>query len=318
MPQPKAVTTAHDALLDTLRASEARIQAELASITDDLRVGRLGRRDARLRELLSSVNAEMASVEGQVRSWLDTVPAQVWTAGAVDTGLVASTLVPSLNREALDALIERSWNDILGATRNVNPAAKAWWREAVSAQTRAAIVEGQTPQQAARALARAAPGAIGSNGQPLGLRVVTYANGANHGLADYSGMVMRTTTAQSYNVGAVAAFDQTGVGWVEVFDGADCGLTSHDDPEKPNGRVYPVSAARDYPISHPNCIRSFGARLDVSNADEAATAESFVTPEAAADQARFERERVRQQQVAATRRQRAERPTRIRSSRTPR
>jgi hypothetical protein len=40
-------------------------------------------------------------------------------------------------------------------------------------------------------------------------------------------------------------------------DGDDCGVTSHDDPEKANGREFTLEEAEAYPLAHPNCVRQF-------------------------------------------------------------
>ncbi|MFF3919455.1 hypothetical protein ACFYZB_39715 [Streptomyces sp. NPDC001852] len=51
---------------------------------------------------------------------------------------------------------------------------------------------------------------------------------------------------------------------MEVFDGADCGWTSHKDPDKAGGTLRAVEKAAQWPISHPRCRRAFGARPDVT------------------------------------------------------
>lgn len=69
-----------------------------------------------------------------------------------------------------------------------------------------------------------------------------------------------TETANAYNHASLAGYAQTGlVDEVEVFDGPDCGWTSHDDPDLAHGSKRTLEEARRQPISHPNCQRAFGA-----------------------------------------------------------
>ncbi|WP_371790417.1 hypothetical protein OG285_06050 [Streptomyces sp. NBC_01471] len=55
--------------------------------------------------------------------------------------------------------------------------------------------------------------------------------------------------AVAYNAGTLNRTRQAGVGVVEVFDGFDCGWTSHQDADKAN--------------RHPWCRRGFGPRPNV-------------------------------------------------------
>jgi hypothetical protein len=51
---------------------------------------------------------------------------------------------------------------------------------------------------------------------------------------------------------------------MQVFDGADCGWTSHKNPDKAGGTLRTVEEAAQWPISHPRCRRAFGARPDAT------------------------------------------------------
>ena len=74
-------------------------------------------------------------------------------------------------------------------------------------------------------------------------------------------MIARTETANVYNHLAIAGYDAGGVASVIVFDGPDCGWTSHDDLDKANGTVRTLVDARANVIAHPNCGRAFGAAV---------------------------------------------------------
>lgn len=52
---------------------------------------------------------------------------------------------------------------------------------------------------------------------------------------------------------------------VEVFDGLDCGWTTHQDTDKANRSVRTVEDAAEWPIPHPRCRRGFGPRPDLTS-----------------------------------------------------
>lgn len=83
------------------------------------------------------------------------------------------------------------------------------------------------------------------------------------GLGDVFGsratVIALSETAVAYNTAAIAGYADSGlVDTVEVFDGPECGWTSHDDPDLAHGSVRTPSEANAQPISHPNCQRAFG------------------------------------------------------------
>lgn len=67
--------------------------------------------------------------------------------------------------------------------------------------------------------------------------------------------IARTEMAWAMQRAAHDRYGAAGVTEVDVWDGPDCGLRYHDDPEKVNGRRYPVGVIEEYPIAHPNCRR---------------------------------------------------------------
>lgn len=88
--------------------------------------------------------------------------------------------------------------------------------------------------------------------------------GGQLGLADLFGSraqtIALTETATAYNASASAAYRDSGlVDEVLVFDGPECGWTEHDDPDLADGSTRTLDEADDYPVSHPNCQRAFGA-----------------------------------------------------------
>lgn len=142
-----------------------------------------------------------------------------------------------------------------------------------------------------------------------GINHVTYRNGAEVPVRAYARMAARTKSAVAYNAGTLNGSVEVGVGFVEVFDGPDCGWTHHDDTDKAARSVRSVADAGRYAISHPNCRRAFGPRPDVTTEDEAKDAIPTVTVAQEDDQrqadqdARMTSARVR---AAAARRRRLE------------
>ena len=67
--------------------------------------------------------------------------------------------------------------------------------------------------------------------------------------------IARTETAYALNEASAQVYESGNVDQVEIFDGAGCGWTSHNDPLLANGRIVSVAEFREYPIAHPNCRR---------------------------------------------------------------
>jgi SPP1 gp7 family putative phage head morphogenesis protein len=64
--------------------------------------------------------------------------------------------------------------------------------------------------------------------------------------------IARTETATGLNLGHTFAYEDAGVDQVEVMDGDD-----DEDCAAANGQIWSLDDARDNPIAHPNCTRSF-------------------------------------------------------------
>lgn len=71
-------------------------------------------------------------------------------------------------------------------------------------------------------------------------------------------------SAVAYNVGTRNRSREAGVQWMQVFDGAACGWTSRQAPDKAARTLRTVEDAATWPISHPRCGRAFGPRPDVT------------------------------------------------------
>lgn len=127
-------------------------------------------------------------------------------------------------------------------------------------QTRRAIVEAvrdniesnRNPLQAKKTIRDAVQGASLYPG-------VAAEKGEAAALSHRASVIARTEVAWARNHANVTYLQQSDdVEGLYVVDGPDCGWHDHDDPDKANGKHVTFDEARDYPISHPNCRRSFG------------------------------------------------------------
>lgn len=263
--------------------AQARLRAEEARIAAN---PRQWRRLARVRELQATIAGYMDEVDGEARDWVETRFPTIYEAGAQATAVLTGQPFTwtQVHREALTEVAGRTYDHLLAATAYVRDDVKRVVAIAAKAQIENKVATGRTAVAAGRDLAR--------DLEARGLRAVTYADGTTRTLDTYAQMVLRTTTAQAYNIGAFRQADD--VEFWEVFDGADCGWEHHDDPRKANGLVVPRPEAENHLIAHPNCRRSFGPRPDVTSAEEAAGAEASTTPEQRADQADAERRQAAQ------------------------
>ena len=98
--------------------------------------------------------------------------------------------------------------------------------------------------------------------------------GGGTGTGSRSYLIARTEVANAYNLAACDAYASSGVDFLEVFDGQDCGWSSHDSPDTAHGSIRSVEECARQPISHPRCQRAFGARLDATVAAPSPYADS--------------------------------------------
>lgn len=263
-------------LLDFYRAAWDRIVTQQARIAAEwLTLPRPARR-ARLTQLAAVVEHLMDHADEQAFAWVHGTLPQAYLAGAVDSGYAPSQWArPDI--EAISHLASSTYDNLLTSTRFVRRSTKQLVRVLSREQVAVKLSTGQTAVQAAREFAALV--------EDHGIHAITYADGARHGLADYADMLLRTQTALAYNAGGFTQYQVAGVEYVECFDDPECGLTEHDDEEKPNGQVYELATMDEFPISHPRCVRSWSARPDITSADEAATASGTASDVQNEDQA---------------------------------
>ncbi|MFG2359384.1 hypothetical protein [Streptomyces sp. NPDC048521] len=96
------------------------------------------------------------------------------------------------------------------------------------------------------------------------LDTVLYANQARHPVDSWARAAITWQAVTTANTAAArTALDELGTEWVEIRDGADCGWTEHDDPDRANRTLRTVQDALAHPSAHPNCQRELLPRLDL-------------------------------------------------------
>lgn len=246
-----------DPLVQLYRSAWERIVAEeLAIMSDPARF----RRQARLREMRERIFATLDQLDATTRQWIATEFPRVYALGAAQGATDAGGAFTSwtlVHEEAVNVLANDLFKDLLQATRYVRRDTKRFIREAAKVAVQRTVTGEQTAVGAAREMATRFV-------RERGITAVIYRDGSRHGLGEYSEMAVRTKSAIAYNEGTLNGAGEFGVKYWEVFDGPECGWTFHDDTEQALGRIVTEHEARSYPISHPNCRRSFGARPDLS------------------------------------------------------
>lgn len=278
MPQPVQLDALQEDLLSSYRSSWSRILAEQERLASNPKEFR---KRARLQEMRKAVERELFELDSQAAQWVAERLPQAYAAGMASTPGATSGIWSLIHQEAVEELGIELFKELLAATDGVRDSTKQLVRTVARDQALQKAIQGKTAEEASREMRRVL--------QDKGIFSVTYRDGSKHGLAEYTQVAMRTTTAKAYNRGTLNAHDD--VKFFEVFDGPNCGLTKHDDPQLALGMVVDRSTCEQYPISHPNCRRAFGPRPDITRSDFAEKANPTST--AAQRQAQLEQDRER-------------------------
>lgn len=288
MPQPAPVADLSEQLRALYTQVQARLEAEQQALAAD---PRQWRRQARLRELLGTVDRLTGEADAQARAWVSGDFTRAYSLGASTSAAVMGDTftwtTPHL--DAVTVLANDLFSDLLAATDGVRASAKQLVRRLAKEQTAQALVGGETASGAGGVLADLLEG--------RGIWAVRYADGSLHGVSDYADMAIRTKSAYAFNAGTLAG--AADVDWFEIFDGNDCGWTSHEDPDRANGSIRSRDEALATPLSHPRCRRGIGARPDITSKRQAADATPSTTDAQREDQSAFEQARA--DQLAARR-----------------
>ena len=257
----RAAHAGQDPLVELYKDAHLRIVQEQRKLLEGSPV-----RTARLRRLLElqeAVEKEMARLDRRTIRWFERRSLFEPYIAGFEAASPDKTFT-LFHEQAARRLANDLHGDLLDATRYVRADTKRFIREAARIATRSTVVD-RTAPQAGRDLMKALV-------DDHGIKSVRYRNGATHPLGEYSNMAVRTKTAVAFNDGALDSAPE--VEWWEVFDGPDCGWTSHDDVTLANGLIVTRDELRGFPISHPNCRRAGGPRPDITSKSAASKAQA--------------------------------------------
>lgn len=289
--QPKA---AIEAIQDPLLKVYAEAWKQILDLQEQIAADPAKwRRRRRLAELQQAVEDKMVQLDARTREWVSSELVRPYAlgaaAGAAELAQPAGAVWSLLPEEAISRLATDTLSDLLKSTRYVRRTTKALIRTVARDEILAKLTRGDTAVQAGRRVREILA--------DKGIHAIRYKDGSRHGLQEYSQMLVRTKTAEAYNLGSLEAQEALGVEFWECFDGHGCGLTSHGDPVKALGRVVDKATAVKYPVSHPNCRRSYGARPDIVTKGAADATSPSVLPEQIADNLAADQQRTRAQEA---------------------
>jgi hypothetical protein len=301
-------------LAERLQAAWDDLEAERLRVLLSLTMGRKQLVDATLREYLAAIDAFLADVDGNVQRFLELHLGPRYQEGA-EVAVPGQFSWTSAHLAALTSLATDTYDDLLQRAREAERVSQAFVtaiRDAAATELPKIAAGGRTAVQVADRLEERLL-------TQYGITHVTYRDGSHVTVRHYVRMAARTKSAVAYNAGTLNAIYAAGGEWVEVFDGADCGWTSHLDLDKANGTIRHVNEAATYMIAHPQCTRGFGARFDVKTKADAKHAQPSTTAEQRADQKAVAAERAAAPRPAVVRRARltAQRQARQLGARDP-
>jgi hypothetical protein len=161
----------------------------------------------------------------------------------------------SRHQATITTLTAQYYADLMGRLREAQRRAGVFLRDALSAaRTRTARFQEATFDPAE--LQRTHP-----------LDTVIYANDHRHPVQAWAQAALAWQAVTTANAGSLqTSAEQLGCQQVAVRDGADCGWTSHDDPDRADGTLRDIDDALAHPTAHPHCIREFRPHLTRSRA----------------------------------------------------
>lgn len=239
----------------------------------------------RLKAIEREITALIDESDASTRKWIAERYPKIYHLGAVNGARAAGAVFDEwtdLHLTAIERIAADTFGDLLEATAFVREDTKRFISD-VAKGVGQDVVEGTPALRGGVQLEKLL--------SDRGISAIIYRDGSRHGLAEYAQVVIRTKTAVAYNTATLNAGRLAGVNFFEVFDGPDCGFTRHDDPDTALGKIVTYDESLTWPISHPQCRRSFGARPEVRSADQAAGASRSVTPEQTADIRRADAQR---------------------------
>ncbi|RSN55620.1 hypothetical protein DMH12_15500 [Streptomyces sp. WAC 04229] len=243
-----------------LTAAQTRLLSALARI----RPGRTSGGGRALRAAIATFNTSLGAFDRAAMAF-----AERW----------ASTDLPLIYREGAWQMLENAdrrtdrftWTD---RHRAAVTAASAQYYADLTSRIAEALRRARAflraAQDAARATADRFDTAQLREDHPLD--TVIYSNNARHPVDAWARTAVTWQAVTTANTAAArTALDELGTEWVEIRDGAACGWTSHDDPDRANRTLRTVQDALAHPTAHANCQRELLPRLDLIGRTEIRT-----------------------------------------------
>jgi hypothetical protein len=244
-----------------LTIAQTRLLNTLASI----RPGHSARTGARLRAAIAAFNTSLGAFAraagGFTERWASTDLPLIYREGAwtlLDNALRPTTLFQwtDRHRASITSASAQYYADLTARITEALRRARAFLRAA---------------QDAARDSTRGTFD-IAALRREHPLDTVVYANNARHPVDAWARAAITWQAVTTANTAAArTALDELGTEWLEVSDSADCGWTSHDDPDRANRTLRTVQDALAHPTAHPHCQRELLPRLDLIGRTEIRT-----------------------------------------------
>ncbi|GAA3153638.1 hypothetical protein ACFQ0X_43635 [Streptomyces rectiviolaceus] len=236
----------------------AAAQNALLRVLATVRPGRSRGAGVRVRAAVTAFNQALAAFDRAASSfverWAATDLPLVYREGAwqmlerADQSTERFTWT-ARHRDAITTASAQYYADLTGRIREALRRARAFLRAAQDA-----VRDPQSARVDTAALRRDHP-----------LNTVIYANNTRHPVDAWARAAITWQAVTTANTaGARTALDELGVSYVEVRDGADCGWTSHGDPDRANRTLRTVQDALAHPTAHPHCQRELLPRMDLT------------------------------------------------------
>lgn len=246
-------------LEDAWQRLAAKQHAVLTQFADNPRMPHTG---ATLEEFKSAIRVFRQRVDQEAQQFVQRQLPHLYVVGAQSAAeaLDVTFSWTTIHRDALQSLAADSYADFLRRSQEAERMANQFYRAAREAARREVplLVAGNTTaKKAAKSLAER----LAAEHK---LTHVVYRNGARVQVRVWAEAATLAKSAVAYNAGTLNRTRQAGVTMVEVFDGLDCGWTTHQDTDKANRTVRTIEDGAEWPISHPRCRRGFSPRPDLT------------------------------------------------------
>lgn len=273
------VDEAAQMMADALDAAWEDLEAERVRVLESDRMLRKAYVDAWLKEYQAALAVFGADIQHHLERFVTLHVGPRYLAGVRQGG--GSPVWTAMHSAAFTSLSIDTYSDFLQRSEEAMQTSAEFAqviRETARTGVPGSAGGARTPKTAARAWAEQLT-------EEYDITHVIYADGSRVPIRAYTEMASLTKSAVAYNAGTLNECTASGVSFVEVFDGTDCGWVSHGSSDKANGSIRHVDDAAAHPISHPRCQRAFGPRPDVTTRKAAKNAAPSTTQEQRDDQA---------------------------------